>query len=372
MRNKWWLSIPIALLIVIAITTITNTGDRVNDSVERRSELTGGIDENIDMSMEQYNTTEELTETAVKGEDDSFGDSITQSDLSSLGFEQCLSKLIEQYGTPEQLTENTDTYDEGLTICCFPDEGIVIILKTSENAALLNAWEINDSNAINDYVMRALRSEAVKTVYVDFSDLSAKQYPDDFSSASFPNAVRYNEYEQFLLSLMDRTNEKDKDDIVETDVPAQSTVKNVQKATAKPTRKPTAKPQGTPVITISPTRSPSWGNWSEWSTTKAMATDTCQVETRTETKTKVQYTYKHWHYTHKENGPQNSYAEYKGSKYVEGSGKWEYYRTDTPLKQTDTKDGYKRYKVNGVSWYWETKNETVEEITYYRYRELQK
>lgn len=115
-----------------------------------------------------------------------------------------------------------------------------------------------------------------------------------------------------------------------------------------------------------------WGSWSEWSTTKVTATATRQVETKTETVTKTTYTYKHWHYTHKKNGAQNSYAEYKGSQYVEGSGKWEYYTTSEPLKQTDTKDGYARYKVNGVSWYHETKKETTEEITYYRYRELQK
>lgn len=115
-----------------------------------------------------------------------------------------------------------------------------------------------------------------------------------------------------------------------------------------------------------------WGSWSDWSTTKVTATDTRQVETKTETVTKTTYTYKHWHYTHKKNGAQNSYAEYKGSQYVEGSGKWEYKTTDKPLKQTDTKDGHKRYKVNGVSWYWETKKETTEKVTYYRYRDLQK
>lgn len=115
-----------------------------------------------------------------------------------------------------------------------------------------------------------------------------------------------------------------------------------------------------------------WGSWSDWGTKKVTANDTRQVETKTETVTKTTYTYKHWHYTHKKNGAQNSYAEYKGSQYVEGSGKWEYYTTSKPLKQTDTKDGHKRYKVNGVSWYWETKKETTEQVTYYRYRDLQK
>lgn len=114
----------------------------------------------------------------------------------------------------------------------------------------------------------------------------------------------------------------------------------------------------------------SWGGWSDWSTTKVAASDTRQVETKTENVTKVQYVYKHWHYTHKVNGAQNSYAEYKGSQYVEGSGKWEYYKTDKPLTQTDTKDGHKRYKVGQVSWYWETKSETTEQVTYYRYRDL--
>ena len=106
-----------------------------------------------------------------------------------------------------------------------------------------------------------------------------------------------------------------------------------------------------------------WGSWSDWSTTKVTANETRQVETKTETVTKTTYTYKHWHYTHKKNGAQNSYAEYKGSQYVEGSGKWEYKTTDKPLKQTDTKDGHKRYKVNGVSWYFETKKETTEQVT---------
>lgn len=113
-----------------------------------------------------------------------------------------------------------------------------------------------------------------------------------------------------------------------------------------------------------------WGSWSDWSTAKVTETSTRQVQTEVRTTTKTTYTYKHWHYTHKKNGAQNSYAEYKGSEYVSGSGKWEYYTTSTPLKQTDTKDGHKRYKVNGVSWYYETKNETVESVTYYRYRDL--
>lgn len=115
-----------------------------------------------------------------------------------------------------------------------------------------------------------------------------------------------------------------------------------------------------------------WGSWSDWSTTKVTANDSRQVETKTETVTKTTYTYKHWHYTHKKNGAQNSYAEYKGSQYVEGSGKWEYKTTDKPLKQTDTKDGHKRYRVNGVSWYFETPKETTEQVIYYRYRDLQK
>lgn len=113
----------------------------------------------------------------------------------------------------------------------------------------------------------------------------------------------------------------------------------------------------------------SWGEWSAWSTQKTTASDTRQVETETRYETTTVYVYRHWHYTHKKNGAQNSYAEYKGSQYVAGSGKWEYYTVSTPLKQTDVKDGRKRYKVNGVSWYNETKQETTQTVVYYRYRD---
>lgn len=111
-----------------------------------------------------------------------------------------------------------------------------------------------------------------------------------------------------------------------------------------------------------------WSTWSDWSTNATSNTDLKEVETKTEEKVSYTYTYKHWHYKHSENGWQNSYAEYKGSKYVAGSGKWEYKTTTSPLPQDGTKDGHARYRSGGVSWYYQTKNENVETITYYRYR----
>ena len=266
--------------------------------------------------------------------------------------------LAKYYGVPEILSEGIEIFNEGITICYFPGEAIVLLYKESENAGQINSWTINGINKLEEYVDIALANKAIKTVFLNYSTGEAKQYPDDFSlNLPANNIERYDVYETFLLSLVPKATPEP------TKKPAQTTPKPAKQPTKAPTQPPTKEPP-------TPTPAPVWGSWSEWSTEKVNSSDTRQVETKMETITKTQYTYKHWHYTHKKNGAQNSYAEYKGSQYVSGSGKWEYYTTSTPLKQTDTKDGQKRYKVNGVSWYWETKNEKIEEIIYYRYRDL--
>lgn len=272
--------------------------------------------------------------------------------------------LKRQYGQPVIDSEMAGDYDDGVTVCYFPGEGIVILYKASKSANQIMVWEVYDSRALESYVSFASSHEAVKTVYFDYSSGDAKQYPSDFSSRSAPNAKKFSNYQDFLRSLTGSN---------PSNPTAKPTAKKTSKATAKPTAKPTKKPTPKPTKkpTPTPTKAPSWGPWSGWSTTPVTETSTRQVQTNVETTTTVSYTYKHWHYTHRKNGAQNSYAEYKGSEYVSGSGKWEYYTTSTPLKQTDTKDGHKRYKVNGVSWYWETKNEKTETVVYYRYRDLQ-
>lgn len=319
-----------------------------------------------------------------------------------------LDVLTEHYGEPVLMSENIDVYDDGITICFFPGEGIVILYKSSEDAKQLNAWEIVGSDAIDKYVTNALNCEAIKTVYIDFSDMSAKQYPEDFTSTAVPDAERYSEYDTFLKAISSNASNEYGETIAAettswsswsdwstTAVEANSSTE-VEKKTQyrsrdiyinqdytswsgwsewstaavseSSTRDVETKTEYRYRDTTTQTQYSDWGSWSDWSTTATSETTLRDVETKTEEKVTYTYTYRHWHYKHSENGWQNSYAEYKGSKYVEGSGTWEYKTTTSPLPQDGTKDGHARYRSGGVSWYYQTIKENVETITYYRYR----
>ena len=316
--------------------------------------------------------------------------------------------LVEQYGQPVLMSENAEIYEVGITICFFPGEGIVILYKLSDDAEQLNAWEIARSDALEGYVANALCNEPAKTVYIDFSDMSAKQYPDDFTAASVPDAEQYNDYKAFLNALIGVDAADNSTTVTEdttswgawsswntTPVEANNSTQ-VEKKTQyrsrtiyknqdysnwsgwsdwsttstseSSTRNVETKTEYRYRDTTNQTQYSDWGAWSDWSTTATSETALRDVETKTEENVTYTYSYKHWHYKHSENGWQNSYAEYKGSKYVEGSGKWEYKTTTSPLPQDGTKDGHARYRSGGVSWYYQTKKEKVETITYYRYR----
>lgn len=149
---------------------------------------------------------------------------------------------------------------------------------------------------------------------------------------------------------------------------------------ANPTAKPTAKPNNTakPNSSTSNTQSSSssatktWSSWSSWSTTPVTASSTRQVETKEETKTTTETTYKYsrWkYYNTAYKATYYSYAEYTGSSYKKGSGKWEYKTTTTPLSKTKVIDGRQQY-----SGYWYNQKTSTKEVnttvTYYRYRDL--
>lgn len=109
--------------------------------------------------------------------------------------------LVEQYGQPVLMAENADVYDAGITICFFPGEGIVVLYKLSDDAEQLKAWEVVHSDALERYVANAQGYEPIKTVCIDFSDMSAKQYPNNFTATSAPNAEQYGDYKAFLKAL---------------------------------------------------------------------------------------------------------------------------------------------------------------------------
>ncbi|MBQ7137654.1 MAG: hypothetical protein IJO39_01495 [Clostridia bacterium] len=317
--------------------------------------------------------------------------------------------LVEQYGEPVLMSENAEIYEAGITICFFPGEGIVILYKLSDDAEQLNAWEIARSDALEGYVANALCNEPAKTVYIDFSDMSAKQYPDDFTAASVPDAEKYCDYETFLNVLIGidaddsretatkdatswgtwsgwSTTKVSSDSNTQVEKKTQYRSRSIYKnqdysswsgwsdwsttaASESSTRDVETKTEYRYRDTTNQTQYSDWGTWSGWSTTATSETALRDVETKTEETVTVTYTYKHWRYYNNNEGKwMSTYTEYKRGGYKEGSGKWEYVTVSKPLKASGSRDGNTYYRHNGQNWYHQTKKETTESTTYYRYR----
>lgn len=127
------------------------------------------------------------------------------------------------------------------------------------------------------------------------------------------------------------------------------------------------------VTVIVPTAAPvQWSAWSEWSTTPVSSSATREIETKLEYEPiyVTKYHYRHWkYYNVSAKTYWYSYAEYTGSDYKSGSGKWEYKTTTTPLEKDKVVDGRQQYK--GYWYLYDTTNEQdgTKTITYYRYRD---
>ena len=149
--------------------------------------------------------------------------------------------------------------------------------------------------------------------------------------------------------------------------------------TPKPTATPTPKPTATPTPKPTPTPAPVWGAWSGWSTTAVSASSTRQVETKVESVAVygTKYSYNRWTYTNINGGTNWSYAYYVGSFYA-GNGRWEYASAMSPFPSAGSVDGQARYQgASGYSGYWYNPSTSqvqtgTKNVTYYRYRDLQK
>lgn len=149
------------------------------------------------------------------------------------------------------------------------------------------------------------------------------------------------------------------------------------KPTATPTPKPTATP--TPKPTATPTPAPVWGAWSGWSTTAVSASSTRQVETKVEAEAVygTKYTYSRWTYTNVNGGTSWSYTKYTDPSFYAGNGRWEYASAMSPFSKNGSTGGHQRYasSANPGSWFNETTSKVqtgTKNVTYYRYRDLQK
>lgn len=300
--------------------------------------------------------------------------------------ETAMDALVDRYDKPleEHDEKRVEMFGEGVSFCHFPGDGYAIILKEKPSDDCIYMWEVGEEKSLYGCIKTMSAFGDLCLTYINYNTMVALQYSKDLAAESYGNVKTFNSVTLFIQAI-----EKSGSSTATPKVTPKPTVKTTKVTPAKnaptpkksaptkkkitPTRKVTPTPKITPTPrpqTQTPTTAPRWGAWSEWQLTSIDECDTRQVDVKTVVEEMVTYTYDHWHYTHKKNGAQNSYAEYKGSQYVSGSGKWEYYTVNSPLKLTDYKDGQKRYKVNGVSWYHEKRNVTPIEITYYRYRDL--
>lgn len=114
--------------------------------------------------------------------------------------------LRSKFGTPQT---NTDAdyvkeYDEGLTIYFFPDEGSVIILKTSSYATSLYAWQTPASYNITNLLADEKSSfSSLNIILINMETQQVLQYPATFTSSLAKTAIKTSDYSD----LVNKSNE---------------------------------------------------------------------------------------------------------------------------------------------------------------------